>query len=213
MHNSGFELGEAFEARSKRLPLDARLLLAMGAIQRCDAFYRRSIEERPDWARYLSAVDRGLSLAWAAREGKPVDPVASQRLANKLRSFAPEDPYDPALAGDRSWLIMTSQGLAYALDIQGCPDLEAYATAMLAAPLGLVFVWYGWVALKAGRDTNVNEKTSSSAYLLELAVQARHMEWLRDRPVDADLVGRVRTDSIRAGTELVAIVDEWRGGP
>ena len=68
------------------------------------------------------------------------------------------------------------------------------------------------VAMEAGRGVSMDEQTSTSAYVLELAVQARHMEWLRDRPVDADLVRRIREDSIRAGNELVAIVDEWRNG-
>jgi hypothetical protein len=209
---SGHELGEELEARAERLPLDARLLLALGAIQRCDAFYRHSIDEYPDRARYVSAVDRGLALAWATAEGRSVDPAESALVTDELRSFSPKDPYDPVLAGDRSWSIMTEDGLANALDLRDYPDVGIYATTMLGAPRNLVLIWYQWAEMAAGRTTNVAEMTSTSAYLLELAVQARHVEWFRHRPVDAALVRRVRADSMRVGKELVAIVGEWRKG-
>jgi hypothetical protein len=163
-------------------------------------------------ARYVSAVDRGLALAWAASEGRHVDPAESEMVAGELRSFSPEGPYDPALSGDRSWAIMTEVGLANALDLRGYPDSGTYVTAMLGAPRNLVLIWYQWAEMAAGRTTNVAEMTSTSAYLLELAVQARHLEWFRYRTLDADLVRRIRVDSIRAGKELLAIVREWRNG-
>jgi hypothetical protein len=212
MPSPGYELSKLIAERIARLPEDAQRLIALGCLQRCYPIYDRSVEEFPHRDAYRPAIDAGLALAWARAEGLPVDESDRQAVAAKLRSFDPDDPEAPELEGDGSWVVLTYGGLAYELELTYFPTWAAYTKATRTTASNLVYTIYGQIEKRAGRAVNLTDKGSTSAFLLEMATQARHEEWLRYRGVDVEIVRRIRADSERVGRELLATVDDWRVG-
>lgn len=204
------DLSAVLVARVNRLPVAARRVIALGCLQRCYPFYLRSIEDHPERRVYRPVIDRGLELAWARHEGRVVDEDGCRAIAAEMDTFVPQSADD--WEGDHSWVSLTFRSLTDELHFVQYETWDDYVGSTLATASGLLDYWYRVVERQAGRSVDLVSAVSTSAFLLELATQARHAEWLRYRAVDADIVRRIRADSERVGAELLAIVDEWRAG-
>ncbi|GAA0957210.1 hypothetical protein [Virgisporangium aurantiacum] len=206
----GFDLSRIIAERIAGLPVDAQRLIGLGSLQRCYATFVRSVELHPHRAAYRPAIEAGLALAWARAEGQPVDEDECRTVAAELRSFDPSNPEAPEHLGDDSWVVLTYGGLSDELDLTTFATWAEYAKAIRPTAANLMFAIYGRAEARAGRSARLAEKTSASGFLLDLATQVRHHEWLRFRTVDNEIVRRIRADSERVGLELASIVDGWR---
>jgi hypothetical protein len=207
LSESTHRLSATLVERVARLPVDAQRVIALGCLQRCYPFYLRSIDAYPARQEYRPAIDRGLALAWARHEGRAVEEDDVRAVAAELLAFTPESADD--LIGDDSWVALTFRCLADALHLTQYESWEDYVLSALTTTSDLVYYWYGYVEFQAGRAFAHADQKTSSAYLLEMATLARHNEWLRFAPVDAEIVRRMRVDSERVGIELVTILEEW----
>ena len=157
--------------RVNALPLSARRVVGLGCLQRCWPFYLRNIDVYPPSAAYRPAIERGLELAWARHEGRPVDEDECRRISAEMATFKPETP--GGWDGDWSWLALGPMALADELHFHIHHTWDDYITDALDSASDLVFSWYEAAEIEAGRNTTLEDHERVGTELISIVDEWR----------------------------------------
>lgn len=150
------------------------------------------------------------TLAGARAEGRPVDDAEVRTVAARLRAFDPDDPVRRNISATTRGSSSPTAGSPTTWSPRTSPrGRRTPRRSARRPPTSCSRSTAGPRDGPAGRPAKLADKTGASAYILELATQLKHYEWLRLRAAEVDVTRRVRADSERVGQELSAIVDDW----
>jgi hypothetical protein len=170
---------DELKERARRLSPQAQRVLSVAVVQRCLPLLNQSADRDQVRRPVADLAPEGLGVAWAVCAGGP----AGGDVAARLRVYGPEDPGDPILHDDKSVLAF----------VQDLPDLIDATGLYLAVVAEIMY---------SRNRRGFPDRPYGSGELLEVAAQAREIEWLEHEPVTPELVDRIREHAIAVGEEL-----------